>query len=65
MIINDEYMTSESAAEFLGVGKATLFRWEKKGKLLPTRMGHLGYRFYKIEDLKKFKEKMTDKEWGV
>jgi len=54
MIINNEYMTSASAAKFLGITKQTLYRWEKIGKLVPFKPFG-GYRFYKIEDLKKFK----------
>jgi excisionase family DNA binding protein len=56
MIINNEYMTSSSAAKFLGISKKTLYYWDKIGKLKSEKPLGLGYRFYKIEDLKKFKQ---------
>ena len=56
MIISEDYMTSKSAAEFLGVSKQTLYYWDKVGKLKPSKPFAMGWRFYKIEDLKKFKE---------
>jgi len=62
MIINDEYMTVASAAEFLGVSKQTLYYWDKIGKMKPFKPFGMGYRFYKIEDLKKFKEENPLKE---
>ena len=58
MIINNEYMTVISAAEFLGVSKQTLYYWDRTGKLKPYKPFGIGYRMYKIEDLKKFKEEM-------
>jgi excisionase family DNA binding protein len=68
MIVSDgqyEYMTSGSAAEFLGISKKTLYRWDEKGKLVAYKPWGNGYRFYKVEDLKKFKESLAEKEWGV
>jgi len=52
-------MTTISAARFLGVCKQTLYRWDKLGKLRPLKMFG-GYRYYRIEDLKKFKEKIAE-----
>lgn len=46
-----DYMNTGEAAEFLGVTKATLYRWEKSKKIKVYRNPVNNYRMYKKEDL--------------
>lgn len=49
--------TPEEAAEKLKVGKATIMRWLKDGKLGGVRLGHKTWRITE-DDLEKFLESM-------
>ena len=49
--IKDEFLTANQTADFLNVTLNTLYRWEKRGYLVPTRIG--ARRLYRIEDLNK------------
>lgn len=42
------------AAAFLRVSSQTLIRWEKKGVIMPIRMGKRGDRMYKKESIINF-----------
>ena len=44
-------MLAKQASEFLGVTRATLKKWEKKGKIKVARNSMNNYRMYKKEDL--------------
>lgn len=44
------------AARYLGVHPETLRRWDKEGKLKAIRVGRIGQRRYKREDLDKILE---------
>ncbi|HEV8434948.1 MAG TPA: MerR family DNA-binding transcriptional regulator [Thermoanaerobaculia bacterium] len=49
-------MTIKAAADALGVSEQTLRRWDRAGKLRPTRHPLNGYRLYRrevINDLKR------------
>lgn len=46
-----DYLSVKDAAEFLGVSRDTLRRWDKKGKLTAYRHPMNKYRLYKKEDL--------------
>lgn len=47
--INDEFLTAKQTAEFLKVDISSLWRFEKKGFLVPARIG--SKRMYRITDL--------------
>ncbi len=47
----NEYLTVGEAAEFLGVSKDTLRRWDRAGKLKARRHPITGYRLYLEGDL--------------
>ena len=51
--MKDFYLVSE-VAEALGTTKETLRRWDKAGKLSPTRHPINNYRVYQVNDLKQF-----------
>ena len=46
-----EYLTVGGAAEFLGVSKDTLRRWDRAGKLRARRHPITGYRLYLRSEL--------------
>jgi len=46
-----DYLSVKDAAEFLGVSRDTVRRWDKKGKLKAYRHPMNLYRLYKKEDL--------------
>ena len=48
-----DYLSVKDAAEFLGVSRDTIRRWDKKGKLKAYRHPMNRYRLYKKEDLQK------------
>lgn len=51
-----ELLTIKAAAEMLGVSEQTLRRWDKAGKLKPTRHPMNGYRLYPrklVQDLRR------------
>ena len=54
LIDTDELYETEEAAKLMGIGYATLYRWIKKGKLIPVRvMGRTLVPKFEIERLKK------------
>lgn len=50
--IRSEMITADKAAEILMVTRNTLYRWQKKGILLPVKVG--GKVLYKFDDVKNF-----------
>lgn len=57
VIISDKaetYPTAKQVSEILGVDLSTLWRWEKKGYLVPSNVG--GKRRYKMSDVKQILE---------
>jgi excisionase family DNA binding protein len=50
--IRNEMITADKAAEVLMVTRNTLYRWEKKGTLIPVKVG--GKVLYRFEDVKNF-----------
>ena len=53
LAINDKteaYLTADEASEMLGVSKVTLWRWSKRGYLMPTEVG--GLRKYRKSEIK-------------
>lgn len=56
----DELYETEEAAQLIGIGYATLYRWIKKGKLIPVRvMGRTLIPKFEIERLKKAENKQA------
>ena len=54
VVDTDELYETKEAAELMGIGYATLYRWIKKGKLLPVRVsGRTLIPKYEIERLSK------------
>jgi excisionase family DNA binding protein len=47
----NEYLTVGEAAEFVGVSKDTLRRWDRAGKLTARRHPITGYRLYLRREL--------------
>ncbi len=47
----NEYLTVGEAAEFLGVSKDTMRRWDRAGKLQARRHPITGYRLYSKKEL--------------
>lgn len=47
----ETYLTRLETCEFLKVDQSTLFRWSKRGYLMPIEVG--GKRVYKMSDLKR------------
>lgn len=39
----NDFLTSKEVQQILSVSPTTLYNWEKKGKLLPNRIGHRVY----------------------
>jgi len=46
----EAYLTSDEVAEMIGVTKVTLWRWAKRGYLVPTEIG--GLRKYRKSEIK-------------
>jgi excisionase family DNA binding protein len=46
-------ITIREAAEMLGVHQETLRRWDNEGKLKAVRVGKVGHRKYRVDDLEK------------
>jgi excisionase family DNA binding protein len=55
-----EYLTVGEAAEFLGVSKDTLRRWDRSGNLPARRHPVSRYRLYVEQDLDKFLSRLRD-----
>ena len=55
----DELLTTEEAADFLGVDKTTLYAWRKQGKLRAYRVGKRLIRF-KRQDIEGLLEVEND-----
>jgi predicted DNA-binding transcriptional regulator AlpA len=51
---NEELVTYDRVMELLGVSKATIWRWKKRGYLVPIRIG--GNDRYRMSDIKKIME---------
>lgn len=47
----EEYITRLETTDFLKVDQSTLFRWAKRGYLMPVEVG--GKRMYRMSDLKR------------
>lgn len=50
-----DFLTLAQAAEYVGVSKDTLRRWDTSGRLKPVRRPGSGYRFYRRPDLEPFR----------
>jgi DNA repair protein RadD len=50
-----DFLTLAEAAEYIGVSKDTLRRWDSAGRLKPVRRPGSGYRFYRRPDLEPFR----------
>ncbi len=50
-----DFLTLAEAAEYVGVSKDTLRRWDASGRLKPVRRPSSGYRFYRRPDLEPFR----------
>jgi excisionase family DNA binding protein len=50
-----DFLTLAEAAEYIGVSKDTLRRWDASGRLKPVRRPGSGYRFYRRPDLEPFR----------
>jgi len=48
-----ELLTIREVAELLGVHQQTLRRWDNEGKLKAFRIGRVGHRKYKKEDIER------------
>jgi len=48
---NESYLTRLETCDFLKVDQSTLFRWAKRGYLIPLEVG--GKRMYRMSDLKR------------
>ena len=49
---------ANGAARKLGISKATLLRWEKRGLILMAKRNYQNYRVYSEEDIKGIRESM-------
>lgn len=56
----EDYLQIKEAAEFLGVVRATLRNWERRGKLISHRHPMNRYRLYKKEDLEALLRKIYE-----
>lgn len=54
-----DYMSIKEAAEFLGVDKMTLRRWDNAGKLRAFRHPVSDWRLYKRDDLEALLKEIT------
>ena len=57
-----EYMTIKEAAQYLGVSKMTLRRWDNAGKLTAKRHPMNRYRLYKKSELDEILRKIEEQE---
>jgi len=48
---NESYLTRLETCDYLKVDQSTLFRWAKRGYLMPLEVG--GRRMYRMSDLKR------------
>lgn len=48
-----ELLSIKEVAELFGVHQQTLRRWDEQGKLKSVRVGELGHRKYRAEEIKK------------
>ncbi|HOX05825.1 MAG TPA: helix-turn-helix domain-containing protein [Planctomycetota bacterium] len=62
-ITNEAMLTPEEAAEFLGVGRATIFRWMREGKLGHVKVGRATR--FRRRDLEAVRKQVTPKEAGA
>ncbi len=58
----NDYMNASEAAEFLGVTKMTLYRWEKIKRVKVYRNPINNYRMYKKEDLEEILKEIKQNE---
>lgn len=56
-----ELLTIKAAADVLGVSEQTLRRWDRAGKLRPTRHPMNGYRLYRRDVINELKHRMYDR----
>lgn len=56
------YVKVKEAAKILGVDKATVRNWDKKGRLKAIRNPANGYRLYLEDELKHFLEEIEGRE---
>jgi excisionase family DNA binding protein len=47
----DAWLTFGQAAEYLGVSRSTMNRWERQGRLVNVRRTPGGWRLYSLESL--------------
>lgn len=52
---NPDFLSLAQAADYVGVSKDTLRRWDAAGKLKPVRRPGSGYRYYRRSDLEPFR----------
>ncbi len=52
-------MNTLQAARELGVGKATLLRWIKDGKITDVKRDRNNWRVFTLEDLRRIRDKMA------
>ena len=50
----ETYLTSDKVMEMMKISKVTLWRWKKRGYLVPVRVG--GNERYRMSDIKKILE---------
>jgi excisionase family DNA binding protein len=60
---NEAMMTPEEAAGFLGVGRATIFRWMREGKLGHVKVGRATR--FRRRDLEAVQRQVTPKDAGA
>jgi excisionase family DNA binding protein len=60
----NEYLTIGEAAEFLGVSRDTLRRWDRSGNLKARRHPVSRYRLYVKQDLEQFLLRLREDEVG-
>lgn len=56
-----ELLTIKAAADVLGVSEQTLRRWDRAGKLRPTRHPMNGYRLYRRDVINDLKHRIYDR----
>jgi excisionase family DNA binding protein len=56
-----ELLTIKAAADVLGVSEQTLRRWDRAGKLRPTRHPINGYRLYRRDVINDLKHRIYDR----
>lgn len=61
----DEYLSVSQAEKFLNVHKSTLYRWEKKGLLIPCRHPCNNRRIYERKKIEKFREENICKNFEL